>query len=165
MLQRETGRRRGQERVVYVEFGAQSVRESRLLYGDVLPDEFELFSEGNFIQAMAAERRPQDFAQLLDDAHGGLAVVVTNEHCDRVERVEEKVRVNLGLQRGETRARQPLGKTGHLDVALSRFDEVTDGVLDPDDAEIHGDAERQSCEDPSPPFHAGLTKKLPGMNR
>src|SRR5262245_38549909 len=124
MLQRETGRRRGQERVVYVEFRAQSVGESRLLYGDVLPDEFELFSEGDFIQAVAAERRPQHFAQLLDDAHGGLAVVVTNEHCDRVERVEEKVRVNLSLQRGETRARESLGKTGHLDVPLARFDEV-----------------------------------------
>src|SRR5882672_1228377 len=103
MLQREAGRRGGQERFVYVEFGPQAIGESRLLYGDVLPDEFELFSEGDFIHAMAAQRRPQYFAQLFDDAHGGLTVVVTHEHGNRVERVEEEVRVHLRLQRGKTR--------------------------------------------------------------
>src|SRR5262245_32854603 len=104
MLQREAGDHGGQERVADVEFGPQPIRESRLLYGDVLPDELEFFSEWDFIHAMAAERRPQHFAQLFDDAHRGPTVVVTHEHGDRVERIEEEVRVNLRLQRGKTRA-------------------------------------------------------------
>src|SRR6266540_3072901 len=106
MLQREAGSRGGQERIFYVEFGPQPVGESRLFYGDVLPDEFKLFSEGNFIHTMSAQRRSQHFAQLLDDAHGGLAVVVTHEHGDSIERVEEEVRIHLRLKRGEARVRE-----------------------------------------------------------
>src|SRR5262245_37975239 len=104
LLQREARYRRGQERVADIEFRPQPIRESRLLDGDVLSDELQFFSEWDFIRAMAAQRRPQHLAQLFDDAHGGLTVVVTHEHRDRVERVEEEVRIHLRLQRGETRA-------------------------------------------------------------
>ncbi|MCG3161653.1 MAG: hypothetical protein JMDDDDMK_02850 [Acidobacteria bacterium] len=160
LLQGETGNQRGQERASDVELSPQPVREARLFDGDVLPDEFEFFAEWDFIRAMAAERRSQDLAQLFDDAHGGLTLVVAHHHGDGVERVEEKVRVHLRLQRGETRARQLLGKTRQLHVALARFDEVTNGVLDADDAQVHGDAERQRDEDPAQPIHADRAKKL-----
>src|SRR5262245_4783096 len=112
MLQREAGSRGGQERIFYVEFGPQPIGEPRLFYSDVLPDEFKLFSEGNFIHTVSAQRRPQHFAQLLDDAHGGLAVVVTHEHSDSIKRVEEEVRIHLRLKRCEARVRELFGKTG-----------------------------------------------------
>src|SRR5262245_5416030 len=112
MLQREAGSRSGQERIVYVEFGSQPIGESRLFYGDVLPDECKLFSEGNFIHTMSAQCRTQHLAQLLDDAHGGLTVAVTHERGDSIERVEEEVRVHLRLKRGEARVRELFGKAG-----------------------------------------------------
>src|SRR5215470_17001745 len=105
MLQREARYHSGQERVADVEFGSQPIREPRLLNGDVLPDELKFFSEWDLIRAMAAERRPQHFAQLFDDSHRAPTVVVTHQHCDRVERVEEEMRVHLRLQSGKTRAR------------------------------------------------------------
>src|SRR5262245_5067264 len=97
VLQREARHYGGDERIADVEFGSQPIGESRLLNGDVLPDEFEFFSERDFIRAMAAERGPQHFTQLFDDAHRGLTLVVAHEHGDGVERVEEEVRVDLRL--------------------------------------------------------------------
>lgn len=105
LLQGEAGNQRGQERVGDTEFRLQPVRESRFFNGDVLPDKFEFFAERDFIRAVAAERGAQHFAQLFDDAHGGLTLVVTRQHGYGVERVEEKVRIHLRLQRGEMRAR------------------------------------------------------------
>src|SRR5262249_33665320 len=165
MLEREAGHGGGQERIVYVELGPQPIGEPRLFYGDGLADEFQLFPEGNFIHTMSAQRRSQHFAQLFDDAHGGLTVVVTHEHRDSVERVEEEVRIHLRLKRGEARVREPFGKTGQLRVALARFDEVTNCMLNADDAEVDGDAERQRDEYPAQPVQAYLMVKLSILHR
>src|SRR4029453_3781069 len=112
MLQREAGHCGGQERIFYVEFVPQPVGKSGLFYGDVLPDEFKLFSEGNFIHTMSAQRRPQHFVTLLRDGPGGLGGGVPHEHGDSIERVEEEVRIYLRLKRGEARVRELFGKTG-----------------------------------------------------
>src|SRR5688572_10070272 len=132
MLQGKTRDHRRQKRVVDREFGAQSIGEPRLFDGDVLPDQLQLFTKTDFIRAMAAERRPQYFAQAFDDADSGLTLVVANENGDRVERIEQEVRIDLRLQRGETRAGELFGKSGHLRVALVRFNKVTNRMLNAD---------------------------------
>src|SRR5262249_57817727 len=68
---------------------------------------------------------------------------------DRVERVEEKVGIELRLERGEARARQLLGQPRQLQLTLARLDEVPDGVLDPDDGQVDRDAERERDEQPA----------------
>src|SRR5262247_4274706 len=114
---------------------------------------------------MSAQRRSQHLAQLFDDAYGRLTVVVTHEHGDSIERVEEEVRIHLRLKRGEARVRELFGKAGQLRVALARFDEVTNGMLNADDAEVDGDAERQCDEYPAQPVQAGLLVKLSVLHR
>src|SRR5262245_43513045 len=106
---------------------------------------------------MAAQRRAQHFTQLFDDPHSCLTVVVTNEYGNRVERVEEEMRVHLRLQRSKTRDRELLGKTGDLYVPLARLDEVAYGVLDADDAEVYSYAKWKGGEDPAQPFHPRVT--------
>src|ERR671927_471195 len=89
---------------------------------------------------------------MFDDADGALSIVVTNEHRNRVECVEEKVRIELCLECRKARAGELFRQTCDLHFTLARVDEVTRRVLDADDAEIHRDTERQRREDPAEPF-------------
>ena len=47
---------------------------------------------------MARKRASQHLAQMFDDTHGAFTIVVAHEHRDRVECVEEKMRIELRLQ-------------------------------------------------------------------
>ena len=150
--QRETRNGRGHQRFGNSELRSQAIGETRLLDRHVLPHEIELFAERDFVCLVASQRASQQFAEMFDDADGALSIVVTNEHRDRVECVEEKVRIELCLKCGEARARELFGEPCDLHFTLARVDEVTCRVLDTDDAEIHRYAERQRREDPAQPF-------------
>ena len=100
-------------------------------------------SKWHFVDAMTRQRPSQYVAQLLDDADGAGAVVVTDPHRDRVQRVEQKVRVDLRLQRSEPRPSQLLRQPRHLHFAIAHFDEVANRVCEAGDGEVHHDAERQ----------------------
>src|SRR5215208_3239056 len=97
---------------------------------------------------------------MFDDADGALSIVVTNEHGDRVECVEEKVRVELRLECGEARTRELFREPGDLHFTFTRVDEVSRRVLDADDAEVDGHAKRQRGEDPTEPFNSKLKPEL-----
>ena len=54
--------------------------------------------------------RAQHFRQLLDDARRRRVVAVAHEHVHRVQTIEQKVRVELRLERGQPRAGELLGQ-------------------------------------------------------
>src|SRR5262245_6222796 len=139
MLQREARHGGGEPRVTDLEARAEPVGEARLLDAEVLADQIELVLEAHFVRAVAAQRTAEYVAELLDDPRRGGALTVAHQHADGVERVEEKVRIDLRLQRGEARLSQ-------LFRALARLDEPADGVLRPDDSEIDRHAKRKSDE-------------------
>src|SRR5215211_6531091 len=89
---------------------------------------------------------------MFDDADGALPIVVTNEHGDGVECVEEKVRVELCLEGGKAGARELFRETGYLHFTLARVYEVTGRVFDSDHTQIDSHPERQRREDPAQPF-------------
>src|SRR5262245_12887499 len=95
---------------------------------------------------------------MFDDAHRTLTLVITNEHCNGVECVEEKMRIQLRLKGCETCARELFRESRHLNFAFARIDKVTSGVLNSHDAEIHGYAKWQRREDPAQPFNSNLSK-------
>ena len=68
----------------------------------VLGEELELRLERHFLLADALEREPQEIAQPHQRAIGRFHVAV-HQRGDRVQRVEEKVRMELLLQRPELR--------------------------------------------------------------
>src|ERR1041384_3181556 len=95
---------------------------------------------------------------MFDDAHGALSIVITYEHRNRVECIEEEVWIQLRLKCSETRARELFGEPGHLHFALAGVDEITRGVFDSYDAEINSNAERQRSKDPAQPFSSNVSK-------
>src|ERR1051325_5377376 len=97
---------------------------------------------------------------MFDDTHGALAIVVAHKHGDGIKCVEKKVRIELRLQRSETSAGELFRETRDLHFTLARVDEVTRRMLDPDDAEINGDAEWQGDENPAQPLDADAQPKL-----
>src|SRR6185369_13981356 len=99
---------------------------------------------------------------MFDNTHGALAIVVANEHGNRVECVEEKMRIELCLQRCETSAGELFGESCDLDLALACVDEVTRRMLDADNAQINCDTERQRDEDPTQPFNTDSQPELCG---
>src|SRR4029079_14808929 len=115
-----------------------------------------LFAECDFVCLMAAQCSSQQLAQVFNDAHRTLTIVITNEHGDRVECIEEKVWIQLCLQRSEASAGELFGESCYLHFAFARIDEITSSALDPNDAEINSDAERQRNKDPAQPLDAEL---------
>src|SRR5688572_24310201 len=105
---------------------------------------------------MAAQSAPQHIAKLFQDPHGALTIIVADEHGDRVQRVEEKVWVNLRLQRCEARACKLFREPCELHFALPRLDEIADCVFDADHTEVDSDTEGQRSKDPAKPLSSGL---------
>src|SRR5688572_24930720 len=101
---------------------------------------------------MTAESASQHLAQMFDNTHSTLAIVVTNEHGDRIQCVEKKMRVELCLKCSKAGAGELFGKSCDLHFALTRLDKVTSCVFDTDHAEIDGNTERQCSKDPTHPF-------------
>src|SRR6185369_1784242 len=97
---------------------------------------------------------------MLDNANSAFTLVVANQHRDRVERIEKKMRIKLRLQRGEARARKLFRESRNLQFALARLEEIARGMFDTDDAKINGCTERQRDEDPAQPFNTKLSPEL-----
>src|SRR5688572_22678163 len=109
---------------------------------------------------MTAESASQHLAEMFDDAHSTLAIVVTNENGDRVQCVEKKMRVELRLKCRKARAGELFGKSCDLHFALTRLDEITGCVFDPDYAEINGNTKRQCSKDPTHPFDSHFAPEV-----
>ena len=122
--------------------GYRTVRAEKAAGGRRLLHEIELFAECYLVGLVTRQRASQQFAEMFDDADGALSIVVTNEHGDRVEGVEEKVRVELGLEIGKARAGELFGEPRDLHFTFACVDEVTRCVLNADDAEIDSHSKR-----------------------
>src|SRR5688572_18507798 len=103
---------------VDLECGAQAVRKTTLLDRQVLPHQVQFLVEHHFVDAMPAQRAPQQTAQLLAHARRTRALSIVRPYRDRIERIEKEMRVELGLQRSETRAGQLLREPAHLQLSL-----------------------------------------------
>jgi hypothetical protein len=83
--------------LVDVEGAAQVSREAHALDVQVLLEQRELARERDFLLDLAAEDRAQQVAQSHEHRLGSVRVAV-HEPGERVQRVEEEVRVELPLE-------------------------------------------------------------------
>ena len=84
----------------------QTVGEACAFDLEVLAEKVELGVERDFLFAEPLEREPQQVAEPHQRAIGGVDVAV-HQRGDRVQRVEEKMRMQLLLQRLELRLHEP----------------------------------------------------------
>ena len=132
---------------------AQPIREPGLFDREVLFDELELLVECHLVGAMSAQRATEHVTELLDDPGGSPPFTVPHQHGNRVQRVEEEVRVELRGQRGEPCARELRRESRVLDLLFARFDEEPDAMLDSDDSQVHRHAKWQRDEEPADEIH------------
>ena len=116
-----------------VEQRGKTLAEADLFYLDVFLQEFDLFGETNFGPRRRLERQPQQIAQLREHAFGSGHIAV-HQRRDRVQRVEEKVRVQLMLQRLELRFDEPRLELRLAQRALLSLAVVEHRVNQADDA-------------------------------
>ena len=88
-----------------VELHRQAIRETRLLDAEILLEELQLHLQGHFVVARVVEREPQQIAEVHEGAIRGLDILV-HERGDRVQRVEQEMRVELLLKRRQLRLDQ-----------------------------------------------------------
>ena len=116
-----------------VEQRGKTLAEADLFYLDVFLQEFDLFGETNFGPRRRLERQPQQIAQLHEHAFGSGHIAV-HQRRDRVQRVEEEVRVQLMLQRLELRFDEPRLELRLAQRALLSLAVVEHRVNQADDA-------------------------------
>src|SRR5688500_9803567 len=105
-LQQKVGDQRMQRIGLDVEYHRQTIAEARLFDLQVLREEIELLLQRHFLHADALQRHAQQIAQARDHRIGGFDVAM-HQRRDRVERVEEEVRLHLPLQGMESSLDQP----------------------------------------------------------
>ena len=87
--------------------------KARALDVEIIAEQFELPFERHLLLRAAAERSPQQLAELPDHVHRRLVIVAPHQRGDGVERIEEEVRIELHAQRLEPRL-------GHAGLELGR---------------------------------------------
>ena len=92
-----------------------------------MSQEVDLVLERHLLRADAIERQAQQVAQLRQHLVGGVDVAV-HQRRDRVQRVEEEVRVELPLQRFELRLGEPGLQLRSRELALLRLAMVVERV-------------------------------------
>ena len=129
----------GSERVerlrLDVEADDQPIGEARLLDLEVLREEIELRLERDFLAARVLERHPQQIAEAHQGPVGGLDVAV-HQRRDRVQRVEQEVRLELLLQRRHLRFDQLRFELRRAQRAVPRLAVVEDRVTEAGDRPV-----------------------------
>jgi hypothetical protein len=97
-----------------VDAHVEAAAEARLLDGDVAPQQLQFRGERHFLAA--ADRFAQEHAQARDHLLGGVRVLV-NQLGDRVQRVEEEVRLELRAQELEPGVGQDRLQPRRLELA------------------------------------------------
>ena len=114
----------GVERLgIDLELDRQAILEARLLDLEVLLQELQLLLQRDAGRAGAIERQAQQIAQAADHAIGGVGIRV-HERRDRVQRVEQEMRLQLGLERAQPRLDQTRFELRLLDRARLRLADV-----------------------------------------
>ena len=134
-LQQQVRHQRVERVGLDVEADDEAIGEARLLDLEVLCEEVELGLERDFLLAELLERQAQQVAQPHQRPVGGLDVAV-HQRRDRVQRVEQEVRVQLLLQRLELRLDQPGLELRRAQRAVPGLAVVEDGVAEADDGPV-----------------------------
>ena len=111
----------------------QPIAEVHLLDVEIRAQVFELLRELDFLDADLAQRDAQQIAQPLDH-QVGLFRIAMDQRRDRVQRVEQEVRMQLLLQRLQLRFHQPRFETRRSHFARARLAVVVHRVLQTDRA-------------------------------
>src|SRR5690606_5001493 len=101
-LKNKVGHERVQRVGLDLEHYGQTVTESGLFDLQVLGQEIQLFLQRDFLDADHPEGDAEQVAEAGDHGVGRLDIAV-HERRDRVERIEEEVRLQLPLERLEPR--------------------------------------------------------------
>src|SRR5215213_2749357 len=120
-----------------VELDAESIGKSHLLNTQIKLREVDLFPQFDFMPRGVFERVTQEVAQPHQHADRSAVLIVTDETDDTVERVEEKMRVQLHSQCIQLRLRELSFKSRRHKLALAIFAIVVERVKDPNDRAIH----------------------------
>ena len=113
----------------------ETILEARLFDVEVLLQEVALFLQRDDGLAAAIEGDAQQIAQAADHAIGRLGIAV-HERRDRVQRVEEEVRVQLRLQRLQPRLDDLRFELRRAHLPLLRLVVEGDRVADADDHRV-----------------------------
>jgi hypothetical protein len=132
-----------QDRLLDVDVDLEPVAEPRLLDVEVAPDELELATERHERAIAGGEGLAQEVAEPGDHLVGRLGILV-HQLGNGVERVEEKVRVELHLQELETRRRQPCLEKRRSHLALLARVVVSESVREGDDRPVEEEVRRQA---------------------
>ncbi len=119
---------------------------------EVLAKEVELGVQRHFLLAETLQREPQQLAEAHERAFGGLHVPM-HQSRDRVERVEEKVRVELLAKGLELRLHEPDLELGDVRRVPARFPGVEKGIVQREDDPAPAQAADQ-CEDSESGYRA-----------
>ncbi len=127
----------GVERLrVDVEAHRQPILEPRLLDLEIFLQELQLLLQRHAGRAGSIERDAQQIAQPADHPIGGVGVGV-DERRDRVQRVEQEMRVQLGLERPQPRFDQSRLELRCLQRPPLRFAVVGERIAQADDCRVH----------------------------
>ena len=147
-LEQELRHRRVQDCPIDLEGGHQAVGKPDRLDPQVLSNELELLAERHLKGAVRPHDPPQHVAQLLEHAAGRGGVPVAHDDGDGVQAVEQKMRLQLGPERGHSRFGELGLEPSRLGLALARLDEVAQRMLHAEHREIHGHPEGKRGEEP-----------------
>src|SRR5262245_41302569 len=84
------------------QFEGEAFTESDLFQFQVTPNEIQLGGQGGFLEVLALQEQPEQLAELPKHSVRGLWLVV-DLGCDPIERVKEKMRVQLRFKRVQAR--------------------------------------------------------------
>ena len=117
----------------------------------------------HLLRADAVERQAQQVAQPRQHGVGGVDVAV-HQRRDRVQRVEEEMRVQLPLQRLQPRLGEPGLQLRRRERALLRLAVVVERVAHADDGPVGHhlpvEVEEEPLADAEPPVHLAAGQQL-----
>ena len=131
-LQQELGHQRVQRIGIDRSRDGQSVSKADAHDREIVIGQRQLIAQGDLVLASMLERQSQEITQPRQHAVGGFDVSM-HQRRDTVQRVEEKMRVNLRPQRFQLRLGQTRTEIGGSDLALAIASIELHGVNDPDD--------------------------------
>ena len=102
----------------------------------------QFLAQWDFVLVGALERQAEQIAQARNHAIGGLDVFV-HQGGDRVERIEQEMRVELHLQRLKLCLGQPLLQFRGAQLALMKFPVIVDRMNHRHDDPIYQQVEKK----------------------
>src|ERR1044072_7379832 len=127
-LKDQVGNQRLRCRRIDIELDLEPIRKSHLLNTEIQLNESEFFSQFNFLPGRVLERMTQEIAKSDEHVDSGLILVVTDETHDAVQRVEQKMWMQLHPERLQLRLGQLRFESSGQKLALAILAIVFEGI-------------------------------------